>query len=158
MFEDIKYGLHAELLRDRGFEEAAERAVSRGTGSAIRTIASTTTASSFAARRWVAYPDDASPEGTTGGHSLRVELRRESSHGTGSYQARVPVRQGIDYRGYVWRRRNPLPAPPRWRSKPTRPADASTARHASTGVDGDWTKYTFTLMADEDYRSKQYGD
>ena len=44
MFEGIKGGLHAELLRNRSFEEDPNVIGLSRTGSAIRTIATTTTA------------------------------------------------------------------------------------------------------------------
>ena len=103
MFEGIKGGLHAELIRNRGFEEAPD--------------------STGLSRHWERYPDDriddygivAPPrrrtwripsakqsEGTTGGHSLRVELKPGVIARHGVYQARVPVRQRLEYHGYVW--------------------------------------------------------
>ena len=43
MYEGIKGGLSAELLRNRGFEEAPNAIGSPATGSATRTTATTTT-------------------------------------------------------------------------------------------------------------------
>ena len=103
MFEGIKRGLHAELIRNRGFEEAPN---------AIGL-----------SRYWERYPDDriddygivASPGTTTwrirtrrsrraltGGHSLRVEVKPGVIARHGVYQPRVPVRQRLEYRGYLW--------------------------------------------------------
>ena len=50
----------------------------------------------------VAYPDTQRSDGTTGGHSLRVDLKQGVVERHGVYQARVPIRQGIEYRGYLW--------------------------------------------------------
>ena len=74
MFEGVKYGLHAEMIRDRGFEEAPD--------------------STGLSRHWQRYPDDRNDDyamslrhdadvayprckqsdGTTGGHSLRCRV------------------------------------------------------------------------------------
>jgi len=102
MFEGIKRGLHAELIRNRSFEERP---------SAIGV-----------SQYWERYPDDRNDDyglslsrddsaaygsavgadGSVSGHSLRVELRRGVVARHGLYQARVPIRQGLDYRGYLW--------------------------------------------------------
>src|SRR5919202_6190140 len=49
-----------------------------------------------------AYPNTELSTGTTGGHALRVQLRPGVIARHGVYQARVPVRQGLEYRGYLW--------------------------------------------------------
>jgi alpha-N-arabinofuranosidase len=107
MFEGVKGGVHAELLRDRSFEEQPN---------AIGLP-----------RYWERYPDDrdddyglafawddkasypparalkvetgekAQPE-----HSLRVELGDGVVGRHGVYQPRVPVEAGAEYRGRVW--------------------------------------------------------
>ena len=103
MFEGVKYGLHAELLRDRGFEDSREPGWPLTPhGSAIPTIATMTTLSRPGAMTTMAYPDTQRSDGTTGGHSLRVDLKQGVVERHGVYQARVPIRQGIEYRGYLW--------------------------------------------------------
>ena len=102
MFEGVKGGLHAELLRNRSFEEDA---------SVIGL-----------SRRWERYPDDRDDDygltfgrvddvsypvrpdadGTVGGHSLKVQVRPAVIERHGIYQSPISVRQGIEYRGYVW--------------------------------------------------------
>src|SRR6185436_7309766 len=102
MFEGVKGGLHAELLRNRSFEEDANVI--------------------GLSRRWERYPDDrdddygltfgraddaaypARPDadGTVGGHSLKVQIRPAVIERHGVYQAPIPIRQGIEYRGYLW--------------------------------------------------------
>jgi alpha-N-arabinofuranosidase len=101
MYENIKYGLHAELLRNRGFEEPPGAiGLPRG---------------------WERYPDDRNDDPTMRfrwddalayppsrpvqpqvEHSLRVELPAASGSRRGFYQPRLPVRGGIEYRGYLW--------------------------------------------------------
>jgi alpha-L-arabinofuranosidase len=103
MYEGVKGGLSAELLRDRGFEE---------TPNAIGL-----------SRYWERYPDDrnddfdinfhaddavAHPVDLTHfdekpvQHALRVDVTREVVERHGVYQPRIPVRAGIAYNGYLW--------------------------------------------------------
>ena len=103
MFENIKFGLHAELLRNRGFEEAA---------SVIGLP-----------RYWERNPDDRNDDvirfawddscpypPSRGSGSTRWSTRCESSRRLrtatfeGIHQGRVPVRAGIEYRGSLWLR------------------------------------------------------
>ena len=71
MFEGVKYGLHAEMIRDRGFEETPDstglsRYWQRYPDNRVDDYAM-----SFARDDQVAYPEVKSSEGTTGGHSMR---------------------------------------------------------------------------------------
>jgi alpha-N-arabinofuranosidase len=145
MFEGVKSGLEAELLRDRGFEMAPD--------------------STGLSRHWQRYPDDrvddyamslhhddgvAYPEvkpseGTTGGHSMRFELKPGVVARHGVFQPRVSVRHGLDYHGSIWARTSSFEGAVTVALE----ADASDGRtYASsrlTKLGGDWTKYTFTL-------------
>lgn len=103
MFEDIKGGLHAELLRDRGFEEAPN---------AIGLP-----------RYWERYPDDRNDDyalnfrwddsvaypvrtdsmtGAGRAHALRVDAGAGVIERHGVYQPRVPVRAGVAYVASLW--------------------------------------------------------
>ncbi len=102
MYEGIKGGLHAELIRDRGFESPPS--------------------SLGLPRYWERYPDDRNddyglaflwdadefypprkgPATNTSNHALRVKLSDGVIPRHGLYQGRVPIRDGIDYRGYLW--------------------------------------------------------
>ena len=103
MFEGVKGGLAAELVRDRGFEEAAN---------AIGL-----------SRYWERYPDDRNDdyglnlhwddsvaypvsldllERAPVQHALRVDVGDGVVERHGVYQPRIPVRGGIAYRGYLW--------------------------------------------------------
>ena len=104
MYEGIKGGLHAELIRNRSFEEQPN----------IMGLS----------RNWERYPDDRNddyaltvhwdnevaypprrkiktdtdvPE-----HSLRVAAGDGVIERHGIFQPRVPIRAGLEYRGYVW--------------------------------------------------------
>jgi alpha-N-arabinofuranosidase len=103
MLENIKFGLHAELLRNRGFEEAAnsiglprywERTPDSRNDDAIRF-------------RWddsVAYPPSRPLGQHEVEHSLRIDVPGSDRQPRGIHQSGVPVRTGVEYRGYVWLR------------------------------------------------------
>jgi alpha-N-arabinofuranosidase len=103
MYEGVKGGLSAELVRNRGFEEPAN-----------------TTGLS---RYWERYPDDRNDdyglsfhwddsvaypvrldffEEKPVQHSLRVEVGDGVVERHGVYQPRIPVRAGVAYHGYLW--------------------------------------------------------
>jgi alpha-N-arabinofuranosidase len=103
MFEGVKGGLAAELLRNRGFEEAAN---------AIGLP-----------RHWERYPDDRNDdyglsfrwddavaypvsldffEEKPLQHALRVDVGDGVVERHGVYQPRIPVRAGVAYHGYLW--------------------------------------------------------
>ena len=99
MFEGIKGGLHAELIRNRSFEEPANVI--------------------GLSRNWERYPDDrnddyalsfvwddqsAYPPQRTKEHSLRVRAGDGVIARHGIYQPRIPIHTGVEYRGYFWAR------------------------------------------------------
>jgi alpha-L-arabinofuranosidase len=145
MFEGIKHGLHAELIRDRGFEEEPD--------------------ASGLSRSWQRYPDDRNDdyaiawrrdgdvaypaarlsEGTTSGHSLRVQVKSGVVLRHGVHQPRVPVREGVDYRGYLWMKTDGFAGA----VSVALEADATAGRIYDEArlarIGRDWTKYSFTL-------------
>ena len=145
MFEGVKYGLHAEVLRDRGFEDAASQA---GLSPSWKRYPDDRDDDyALLARRDddMAYPDTQRSDGTTGGHSLRVDLKQGVVERHGVYQARVPIRQGIEYRGYLWMKTRAFAGAVTIALE----ADIDGGRvYDETRIaktDGDWTRYTFTL-------------
>lgn len=146
MFEGIKGGLHAELLRDRGFEEAPN---------AIGLP-----------RPWERYPDDRDDDyalafrwddsvaypvrrdtltGMGRGHALRVDVGEGVVERHGVYQPRIPVRGGVAYVASLWLRGG------RYRG----PVDVSLERDATGGrvyaearidsIGNGWHRYTVVL-------------
>jgi alpha-N-arabinofuranosidase len=101
MFEGVKFGLHAELLRNRGFEEPAsavglprhwDREPDDRNDSDLHF-------------RWddtVSYPLGRRPAPERVEHSLGVDLRTDDGESRGVSQARLPIRQGVEYRGSIW--------------------------------------------------------
>jgi alpha-N-arabinofuranosidase len=140
MFEGIKGGLHAELIRNRSFEEPPNI-----TG---------------LSRNWDRYPDDrnddyalsfvwdddrAYPPQRTKEHSLRVNAGDGVIQRHGIYQARVPVRAGVEYRGYLWARTTDYDG----RITVALESDVNLGEIYATAdmniTRGDWRKYEFTL-------------
>ena len=103
MFENIKYGLHAELLRNRGFEAAAngiglprywERDPDDRNDDAIRF-------------RWddsAAYPPSRSMAQHEVEHSLRIDVPVHDGRRRGVHQPRLPVREAVEYHASLWLR------------------------------------------------------
>jgi alpha-L-arabinofuranosidase len=146
MFENIKFGLHAELLRNRGFEEAAnaiglprhwERDPDDRNDDAIR----------FAWDDSAAYPPTRPPGQSQVEHSLRIDLPVQDGQRRGIHQSGLPIRTGIEYRGYVWLRSWDFAG----RLTATLEQDRTDgAIHASADIsdivaDGAWKQYRFTL-------------
>ena len=146
MFENIKFGLHAELLRNRGFEEAAdaiglprywERDPDDRNDDAIRF-------------RWddsVTYPPSRPPGQQQVEHSLRIELPVRDGRRRGIYQSRLPVRGGIEYQGSLWLRTwdfagRLTAALEQDRTSGETYASVDLGRIAA---DGEWRQYRFTL-------------
>lgn len=144
MFEGIKYGLHAELIRDRGFEDPAEATGLPRLWERYPDSRNDDYGLSLRRDEDVAYPDAHRSDGTTGGHSLRVELRPAVIARHGVYQARVPVRRGVEYQGYVWIKTDAFAGAVTLALE----GDAGGRVYAEARigeVDGDWKKYAFTL-------------
>jgi alpha-L-arabinofuranosidase len=145
MFEGVKRGLTAELIRDRSFDEAPN---------AIGVP-----------RDWEREPDDRNDDPglrfhwddavyyptrrefmtERAEHSLRVDLAEDDGQRRGIRQSGIPIRQGLAYRGYVWVKTAGLKA----RIHIALEAD-KTRRETYTSaeiddVSGDWKKYDFTL-------------
>src|SRR3989442_4775926 len=97
MFEGVKFGLHAEMLRNRGFDEPAnavglprhwEREPDERNDSDIHF-------------RWddsVSYLPARPADAEQAGHSVGLELRGNAFGPRGLSQARLPIRQGQEDR------------------------------------------------------------
>lgn len=102
MFEDIKGGLYAELIRDRSFEEAPNVIGLPRLWERYPDDRNDDYALNF---RWddsISYPVAKKSEKGAAEHSLRIDLSEGVIPRHGIYQSRLPVRQGIEYRGYLW--------------------------------------------------------
>jgi alpha-N-arabinofuranosidase len=144
MFEGIKGGLHAELIRNRSFEEApnaigVSRYWERYPDDRIDDYAI-----SFGWADGTAYPN-APSEGVVKGHSLQVQLRPGIVARHGVYQAGVPVRRGLDYRGYLWIKSDSFSGEVSVALEDDMTGGRVYGEARLTSIDGDWKKYAFTL-------------
>src|SRR5437867_6413751 len=146
MFEGVEGGLAAELLRNRGFEEA---------GNAIGLP-----------RHWERYPDDRNDdyglsfrwddavaypvsldffEEIPVPHALRVDVGDGVVERHGVYQPRIPVRAGVAYDGYLWLKttgydgRIPVALEEDLSGGPV------LAEAEIRDIQGDWKQYPFVL-------------
>jgi alpha-N-arabinofuranosidase len=143
MFEGIKRGLQAELIRDRSFEEAPNVI--------------------GLSRNWERYPDDRnddyalaftwddqfpypSRKSETKEHSLRVKAGDGVIQRHGIYQSRIPIRAGIEYRGYIWLRTTDYVGPVTIAlESDVNMGQVYAAFDLPNITKGDWRRYEFTL-------------
>jgi alpha-N-arabinofuranosidase len=148
MFEGIKNGLHAELIRDRSFEEA------------VNAIG--------LPRHWERYPDDRNDDyglsfrqdQTTAyssavkdkedppEHSLLIEAGDGVIARHGLYQSGIPVRKGVEYHGYLWMKANGYEGRVTVALEADVSDGATYAEAEIKNIRGDWKKYEFTLKPD----------
>lgn len=140
MYEGIKGGLHAELIRNRSFEEPPNVI--------------------GLSRNWERYPDDRNDDYALAfhwddqfayppqrkEHSLRIQAGDGVIPRHGIYQPRIPVRAGVEYRGYVWLRTTDHAGPITFALE----SDSDRSQvYASANVDptgsSEWRKYQFSL-------------
>lgn len=146
MFEGIKSGLTAELVRDRGFE---------ATPNAIGLP-----------RDWNRYPDDrnddygmtfhwddavAYPVATDyfdappTQHALRVDAGTGVVERRGIYQSRFPVRPEVTYHGYLWLKTTGYDGVVTVALEADISGGEVYAEADIGGVSGDWRQYAFSL-------------
>ena len=147
MFENIKFGLHAELLRNRGFEETAnaiglprdwERHPDDRNDDAIR----------FARDDAVAYPAPSAPGGARRLHALRIEVsardgqrsRLLSGSRAGTRRHRVPGLAVAPHRGL-----HRTPRARRCEQDRTGGEVYARPRLGEVAPDGPWQQVRFTL-------------
>jgi alpha-L-arabinofuranosidase len=145
MYQDIKGGLCAELVRNRGFDEPPNAA--------------------GLPRDWERYPDDRNHDGRMqltwdsavyypiasdqntlpAQHSLRVDIHGADGQPGGIRQGWIPIREKLSYHGYVWLKS----ASYQGRITVVLEADETGGEQYAAanleGIHGDWAKYSFTL-------------
>ena len=143
MFEGIKSGLHAELIRNRSFEEAPNVIGLSRDWERYPDDRNDDYAISFAWDDQVAYPQRTNDPKE---HSLRIKTGDGVIPRHGVYQARVPVRAGIEYRGYIWLKTSDYDG----RIMVSLESDVNVDQVYATAdlsqiEKGDWRRYDFTL-------------
>jgi alpha-N-arabinofuranosidase len=147
MFEDIKGGLYAELVRDRGFDEPPD---SRGLSTYWERDPDDRNHDGTMQLSWdgnIYYPAESDANTLAAQHSIRVDIKSDDGQRRGVRQGSIPVRAGIEYHGHVWLKSA------NYRGTITVALEADETggeRYASTtltNIDGDWKEYPFTLVA-----------
>ena len=146
MFEGVKFGLHAELLRDRSFEERqGVIGLSRDWGR-YPDDRDDDYALKFTWDDSVHYPQKPRPEPGTVEHSLRVDAGDGVIRRHGMFQSRVPVRAGLEYEGYVWLKTTGYQGDIRVALEADVLGGPVYAETRLEHVNGDWHKYDFRLQ------------
>jgi alpha-L-arabinofuranosidase len=146
MYEGIKGGLSAELLRNRGFEEAPNAIGLSRHWERYPDDRNDDYGLSFAWDAQVAYPVsadffDVEPRQ----HALRVDAGGGVLERHGVYQPRIPMRAGIAYSGYLWLKTTGYEGRIVVALEEDRPGGRTYAEAAIAPVAGDWKRYAFTL-------------
>jgi alpha-L-arabinofuranosidase len=145
MYEGVKGGLSAELIRDRGFDEAPNSIGLPRDWGREPDDRNDDPGLHFQWDDSVYYPTRRDSATERAEHSLRVDLSAEDGQRHGIHQTGLPIRAGVPYRGYFWIRTDGFTA----RVDVALEADrAGGQTYASAGIDnisGDWKKYDFTL-------------
>jgi alpha-L-arabinofuranosidase len=145
MFEGIKGGLTAEMIRNRSFEEAANAIGLSRYWERYPDDRDDDYALNF---RWddsLSYPVKAKAANEPAEHSLRIDVDRGVVESHGVFQSRIPVREEVAYRGYVWIKAESFDGD----ITVTLEADVlGGERYAAAAIHniaGDWRQYEFTL-------------
>ena len=155
MFEGIKGGLHAELLRNRGFEEPPNAIGLSRHWERYPDDRNDDYGLSFARDDAVAYPAGDGAGRHDAGFGLRVQLRPAVIERHGVYQPRIPVRERLDYHGSFWMKTDAFAGTVRVALEADRTGGTVLDEAVVATVDGaapagapaaaDWRQYSFTL-------------
>jgi alpha-L-arabinofuranosidase len=150
MFEGMKGGLHAELLRDRSFEEPPNAIGLPRNWERYPDDRDDDYGLNFVWDASVSYPPKRTLKVETGEkqspeHSLRIEAGDGVVPRHGFYQARVPVRAGAEYRGHVWLKTETYAGAITVALESDVKLGETYASADINNVSGDWREYVFTL-------------
>jgi alpha-N-arabinofuranosidase len=145
MFEGVKGGLFAELIRDRGFNEAPNAIGLPRYWEREPDDRNDDPALHF---RWddsVFYPRARDFQADRVEHSLRVDVTSNDGQQRGIRQGGIPVRQGVSYYGYLWLKASSFSGELAVALEADQTGGATYARAQIQNIAGEWKKYEFTL-------------
>jgi alpha-N-arabinofuranosidase len=145
MFEGVKGGLHAELIRNRSFEECSNVTGLSRYWERYPDDRNDDFAMAFKWDDSAAYPVGGQPGDGAPGHSLRVDVREGVIARHGIYQSQIPVRGGVEYRGYLWMKTAGYEGRVAVALEEDQPGGEAYASADVESVSGDWKKYRFRL-------------
>ena len=153
MYEGLKGGVAAELLRNRGFEEAPNAIGLSRYWERYPDDRNDDYGLSFAWDATVAYPVSHELfETPPAQHSLRVEAGGGIVERHGVFQPRLPVRAGATYNGYVWLKTDNYQGHVIVALEEDVPGGRTygEAEIREIAAGGEWKQYPFTLRSDRD--------
>ncbi|HUE83744.1 MAG TPA: alpha-L-arabinofuranosidase C-terminal domain-containing protein [Pyrinomonadaceae bacterium] len=150
MYEGIKGGVHAELLRDRSFGEQPNVIGLPRNWERYPDERNDDYALNFAHDERLSYPPEREFKVETGEapikeHSLRVEAGNGVITRRGFYQPRIPIRAGLEYRGYVWLKTTDYKGAVTVALESDVSLGEIYAAADIEGITGDWRKHEFNL-------------
>lgn len=147
MFEDIKGGLYAELVRDRGFNEAPNALGLPRYWERDPDDRDDDDALHFAWDASVYSPARGDANTLSPQHSIRVDIDRDDGRRRGLRQGWIPLRKGLEYHGYVWLKTTDYSGTITVALEADETGGERYASAALSNLGGDWKQYPFTLIA-----------
>jgi alpha-N-arabinofuranosidase len=145
MFEGVKGGLYAELIRDRSFNEAPNAIGLPRHWEREPDDRNDDPALHF---RWddsVFYPTTRDLQADRVEHSLRVDVASNDGQRRGVRQGGIPVGRGVSYYGYLWLKASSFSGEIAVALEADQTGGATYAQAQIQNIAGEWTKYEFTL-------------
>ena len=145
MFEGVKGGLYAEVIRDRSFSDSPNKIGLPRYWEREPDDRNDDPALHF---RWddsVFYPAARDFHAESVEHSLRVDVAYNDGQRRGIRQGGIPVRQGVSYRGYLWIKSADYSGEIAVALEADQTGGATYAQARISNIAGDWAKHEFTL-------------
>ena len=158
MFEGIKFGLHAELLKNRGFEDGAGGAGLPRDWEREPNSRNDDRETTFAWDADVAYAPQSTPfPADASAHALRLVIKARYDGPRGVRQERIPLRRNVAYHGSFWLKTPDYDGAVTVALGEDQEGGRTYASQVISTVTADdaWRQYTFTLTPHEsDPRAK----
>jgi len=152
MFEGIKSGLHAELLKNRGFEETASPAGLPRDWEREPNDRNDDREATFARDAAVAYAPQSTPfPADDSAHALRLVIKARYDGPRGVRQGRIPARRNVGYHGSFWLKTPDYDGAVTLALGQDQEGGRTYASQviAKVTTDDAWRQYTFTLTPSE---------
>ena len=145
MFEGVKFGLHAEMIRDRSFEDAPNAIGLPRYWERDPDDRNDDSASHFHWDDSVSYPSSRGFTSESVEHSLRVSIDNDDGQRRGIRQGGFPVRQGLPYHGYLWLKTSGFEGHITVALEADWTGGETYTSAEIQQISGDWKSYEFTL-------------
>ena len=145
MYEGVKFGLHAEMIRDRGFEDAPNAIGLPRDWERDPDDRNDDAALHFHWDDSVYYPPSHGFTSEKIEHSLRVSIDGDDGQRRGIRQSGFPIRQGVSYRGYLWLKTASFEGHVTVALEADQTGGERYASAEIHPISGDWKGYEFTL-------------